>query len=133
MKYRALFMLLVTLAACKTNSSFRQADLAQLNGKWELACSGLIDQQEALDCPEIAGYQLITCDPERGDGQFHFQLPGQTLNVEFRLMKEDNKWFIYYMDEQGVASKGEIVRLDKNELVLHYAKEGTMTVQQRTE
>ncbi len=133
MKYRAIFLLLVTLAACKTSSTYRQADLARLNGKWKLACSGLIDQVKALDCPEMAGYQLISCDPEQGSGKFHYQLPGETLDVDFRLMKEGPKWFIYYMDGQGNASKGEIVRLDKKELVLHYAREGTMTVQQRAE
>jgi hypothetical protein len=133
MKYRALFLVLVTLAACKTTTSLRQGDLARLDGKWELACSGPIGQPNALECPEIAGYQQISCDPAQGSGKFHYQLPGETLDVNFRLMKEDKKWFIYYMDGQGNASKGEIVRLDEKELVLHYAKEGMMTVQRRSE
>ncbi|PHN05376.1 hypothetical protein [Flavilitoribacter nigricans] len=130
MQYRVLFFVLL-LAACNSTKKLRQPDLSRLNGKWELACSGPIDQPDALDCPEMKGAQNISFDPAGNTGRFNYELPGQELNVDFKMLVEDGKCFLYYVDDQGNTSKGEIVRLNDQELVLHYAKEGIMTVQKR--
>ena len=133
MNPRALLFGLLLLTACHTTSKLRQNDLALLNGKWELACSGSINQPDNLDCPDIKGSQQISCDLENGYGKFHYQLPDGKLDVNFKLVHETNKWYVVYLDGSGNTSRGEIVRLNRKELVLHYADVGTMTVQRRVE
>lgn len=133
MKHQSFLLLLLLISACQTTSKLRQNDLSRLSGKWELACSGPIDQPEALDCPEIKGFQQISYDAPSSSGKFHYQLPNATLNIDFKMLEEEGKWFVYYVDDQGNTSKGEIVRLNAKELVLHYAREGIMTVQRRAE
>ena len=133
MNLRALLFALLLLTACHTTSKLRQNNLALLNGKWELACSGPIDQPESLECPEIKGFQLINYALDKGNGAFHYQLPDGTLDVDFNLLQEGDKWYLVYRDGSGNISRGEIVKLNKKELVLHYADVGTMTVQRRVE
>lgn len=130
-KYYFALLLLLLIAACRTTSKLADKDLSQLNGRWELACSGPIAQPEALECPDFIGYQDIVFDAEGRKGKFHFQLPEQTLDQPFQLLEENGKWYLYYVDDQGNTSKGEIVRLDGEQLILHYAREGIMTMQKR--
>lgn len=133
MKYLPFLILLLSLAACTTTKSVKWNDRAKIAGEWEIACSGPIGQPDQMDCPEIKGKEIIEFDAEKGTGRFIFDLGVQTIRQDFKMYQEGNKLMIYYVDKQGNTSLGEIVRLDKTTLVVHYAKEGIMTVQGRRE
>ncbi|MCB0629832.1 MAG: hypothetical protein KDD15_08870, partial [Lewinella sp.] len=98
---------------------------------WELACSGPIGQPDDMDCPDMKGKEIIELDEESGKGRFIFDLGVQTIRQDFKMYQEGEKLMIYYVDKQGNTSLGEIVKLNDHELIVHYAKEGIMTVQQR--
>lgn len=131
MKYLPLLLLLL-LFGCATTKKLQWDDLNQLSGTWQIACSGPIGQPDALECPEVQGHQLIELDTKTGKGRFVFDLGVQTIRQDFTISKESDKLILFYVDPQGNTSRGEIVKLDKQTLEVHYLKEGIMTVQARS-
>ena len=121
----------VFLAGCKISSGLRFDDISALNGKWSLPCTSSFEEPDELECPEVEDLESIVVDEATGKGKVRSGAGFSKAEMTIEVFEENKKLFIHYFLPGGEQTKGEIVKLNKEELVIKFQEQRYFLTQQR--